>query len=363
MESEELNLSQMLKNLYKRRNLLWKILAVAMIIALVYAIIADIWVRTTTAEVLIDSTDASLTDTLSGLDNSKVTTTFDKTKKTITFTASGVIRVDSEENVEEQMETVREKLTELYNIKTYKTLQEIKTETVDFKGIIKDIIIFEAIGLVIYLGYVFVITSWSSTTDSYAMYKLTNLKVLGKVRKIQTNGVAKNKLAKKIDNYYSENITSIEEQIRVIRTNIDLNRKIKEPKTIMFTGADKKVTNIEVMDLLAKEYAKNNKVIVLSQNVDEFKNNNEIYTAMNISNDNTTKEEAIVTLNELKGKFDILLIDGNTLRNNYKALVYANIVDSNIIVALAEKTKVENIIKTKQYIEDVDGKISGIILY
>ena len=363
MESEELNLSQMLKNLYKRRNLLWKILAVAMIVALIYAIIADIWVRTTTAEVLIDSTDASLTDTLSGLDNSKVTTTFDKTKKTITFTASGVIRVDSEENVEEQMEAVREKLVELYDIQTYKTLQEIKTETVDFKGIIKDVVIFEVVGLVVYLGYVFFITTWSSTTDSYAMYKLTNLKVLGKIRKVQATKTSKNKLAKKLDNYCLENVPSIEDQIRVIKTNIDLNKKIKGPKTIMFTGADKKVTNIEIMDLLAKEYAKNNKVIVLSQNVDEFKNNSELYTAMNISNDNTTKEEAIKTLNEFKEKFDILLIDGNTLRNNYKALVYANIVDSNIIVALAEKTKVENIIKTKQYIEDVDGKISGIILY
>ena len=362
MESEELNLTQMLKNAYKRRNLLWKILALAMIIALIYAIITDIWVRTTTAEVLIDKVDASLTDTLSGLDNPKVTTVFDKNKKTITFTASGIIRADSEEQVVEQMEIVREKLFEVYDIETYRILKDIDTEKVNFVGIIKDIVIFEVVGLVIYLAYVFIITSWSSTTDSYAIYKLTNLKVLGKVNKNPNNIVSKNKLVKKIDNYYSEDKTVYEDQIRLVKTNIELNRLIKEPRTIMFTGADKNVENIEIIDSLAKEYAKTNKVLVLSQNVDELAKNTELYTAMNISNDAITKEDAIKTLNEFKEKFDIILIDGNTLRNNYKALVFANIADSNIIVAIAEKTKIENLIKTKQYIEDVDGKISGVIL-
>ena len=72
MESEELNLTQLFKNLYKRREMLLKILAIAMIFALLYVIALDILVRDTTAKVLIDKADTSIVDLVSGLNTSNV---------------------------------------------------------------------------------------------------------------------------------------------------------------------------------------------------------------------------------------------------------------------------------------------------
>ena len=340
MESEELNLTQLFKNLYKRKEILFKILAIAMIFALLYVIAVDILIRDTTAEVLIDKADTSIVDLVSGLNTSNVKIEFDKTKKIISFTTSGIDAVDSQINVEKQINLVENKLIELYQIETYQIVKEVNTETISYTKIIKDIAIFEVVGLVVYCAYVFLITSWQATTDEYSIYKITGLKVLGKFDKGQE--------------------LSLEDQLKIIKTNIELNKENKEPKTIIISGAKNEVGTTYIVNTLAESYATENKKVAVITKEGKTKNKN--ISLINLENKNFSKEELVNKLNDLKEKNDLILIDGNIIKDNYKSIIFASIADSNIIVALAEKTKMEDIIKSKQYIEDVNGKISGIIL-
>ena len=346
MESEEINFMQVVKNLYKRRLLLWKILGIVSIIALLYTSWNDVLIRKTSAIVLIDKADASISETIDNLNTSKVTATFDKTKKTITFNAKGIVRSNLENEITEHMDIVKAKLHQIYKIGTYKITKEIKTEDISFVDIIKDIVVFETIGIILYCGYVFFISAVSSTKDDLTVYNLTKLKVLGKISKAEDSQekIKSRGIFKKLDKYFKEEKMPLEEELEILKTNIDLNKEIKSPKTIMFVSAKQNVKASYVMNILSESYKKDGKkVSIVSAN--EF-----------------TKKNVNSEISELQDQFDIILIDGEIINKSSKSLVLANVVDTNIIVALAEKTKMNDIIKTKQYIEDIDGKISGIIL-
>ncbi|MBP3256283.1 MAG: hypothetical protein J6M60_07370 [Clostridia bacterium] len=361
MGSEELNLMQIFRNLYQKKNVLLWIIIVFTIIALAYSLVSDMLIKETSAIVLIDKADASIADTIAGLNTSKVKIEFDKNKKTIAFTSSGIDSKNCELQIQHQINVVKEKLTDTYSIALFKTIQDVKTESISVVKVIKDIAIFEVVGIVLYCGYVFLITSFASTTDEYTIKNITNLKVLGKLYKPEENKKENKIISKFIDP--EENI-SMEKQLRIIKTNIELKKDNKDPRTILFANADKRVKNDEVIRLLAKEYSTDNKkIMILAYNIENYEKIglNAINT-MKLSDNDSKIEEAEELLNELVSNYDLVFVDGANINENHLSIIFSSIVDSNIIVANMEKTKMEDIIKTKQYIDDVDGKISGIIL-
>ena len=361
MGNEELSLVQMLKNLYQKKNILFNILVIFTILALGYTIVNDMLIKETSAIVLIDKADASIDETVTALNTDKVKATFDKTKKTITFKASGIDSNNCELNVQAQMKDVETKLVDTFGIQSYKIIQTVSTEKISIIKIIKDIAIFEIVGLVLYCGYVFLITSFATTTDEYVIQNITKTKVLGKLYK-----PVENKKSNKIIEKFimpDENI-SIEKQLRIIKTNIELNKDIKEPKTILFASADKRVKNDEVLRMLAKEYStENKKIMILAYNIENYENIGlNAVNAMKLSDNDSSKQEAEELLSELSTQYDMVFVDGLNINENHLSIIFSNIVDTNIIVAELGKTKLEDISKTKQFIEDVDGNISGTIL-
>jgi len=70
----------------------------------------------------------------------------------------------------------------------------------------------------------------------------------------------------------------------------------------------------------------------------------------------------IKLLNELKEVFDIIILDGTPSLLVTDAVVLSRIVDTSIIVAAHKITKKEDLNKVKKAIENVGGKVAGVVL-
>lgn len=70
-------------------------------------------------------------------------------------------------------------------------------------------------------------------------------------------------------------------------------------------------------------------------------------------------------LNIIKGlekEYDIILIDTTSINENILPICLTSIADASVLIAESGKVKQEDIVKAKMEIENVGGKISGIIL-
>lgn len=76
-----------------------------------------------------------------------------------------------------------------------------------------------------------------------------------------------------------------------------------------------------------------------------------------ISSDNMKK-----LLDLLKSMYDVVLLDGTPCMVVSDSIALSSMVDSTILVAESKKTKTNDLKKTKKLIEDVGGKILGVIL-
>ncbi len=73
-------------------------------------------------------------------------------------------------------------------------------------------------------------------------------------------------------------------------------------------------------------------------------------------------ETTVDMIDKLKDVFDFIIFDGTPSLLVTDALIVARLVDSTVIVTSHNDTKKENLEKVKKDIEDVGGKIAGIIL-
>lgn len=73
-------------------------------------------------------------------------------------------------------------------------------------------------------------------------------------------------------------------------------------------------------------------------------------------------ETTIKMLDRLKEVFDMIILDGTPGMLVTDALILSRIVDTTILVAAHKKTKKEDLDKVKKNIENVGGKIAGVIL-
>lgn len=67
-------------------------------------------------------------------------------------------------------------------------------------------------------------------------------------------------------------------------------------------------------------------------------------------------------IKDLKVFYDIVIIDGTSSLTTTDSLILARLVGSTIIVANYRKTKKEELLKTKRDIQNVGGKITGVVL-
>ena len=170
----------------------------------------------------------------------------------------------------------------------------------------------------------------SVTTNKYELLNITNLKVLG-------------------------NICN-DESSSLINVNIELNKNLNNPKTILFVKADIKTDNSLVINNVLKGYLEKGYSVITVGYMDNT-------LTENISLENvSSKKEIEDILYNIKEKYDKILINSETMSADYKTNILANIADTSIIVARAKKTKIDSILMTKEYIDYVGGKISGIIL-
>ena len=72
--------------------------------------------------------------------------------------------------------------------------------------------------------------------------------------------------------------------------------------------------------------------------------------------------DGIEYIAQSKNMFDIILIDSTSINENVLPIRLASIADATIIVSESGKVKQEDIVKAKMEIENVGGKIAGIIL-
>ena len=119
---------------------------------------------------------------------------------------------------------------------------------------------------------------------------------------------------------------------------------------------DNKTNQKDLIKKLAESYKEDNeKATIISNNIDDKK----IATAIK---ENAKKNEIIEILNKLNKEYDRILIDGNSLTQDYKTTIMTGISDKTIIVARAEKSSINDILKTKQLVFDIKENIAGIIL-
>ena len=75
-----------------------------------------------------------------------------------------------------------------------------------------------------------------------------------------------------------------------------------------------------------------------------------------------TSELTIKMLEKLKNAFDIIILDGTPSLYVSDSIILSRIVDSTLIVTEYNKTKKDSLIKVKKAIENVGGKIAGVII-
>ena len=226
---------------------------------------------------------------------------------------------------------------------------------------------------------------------------LTNIYDIEEKLKIKALGIIDLDNKKRKKDYITKN-EKIQKQLKRIKANLVLNKKTNT-KTILLTGTKNGDGVSYIINNLAIQFANlYSKVLIVdanfknrfmtnvtktiqnkglaellsTNNVDEVDElihetkNERIFILpageINVIEDEFDKENITNVMEKLKLKYDIILIDSENINENIFPMYLSNITDSTIIVATYGKVRQENLLKTKKEIENVGGKISGIIL-
>lgn len=73
-------------------------------------------------------------------------------------------------------------------------------------------------------------------------------------------------------------------------------------------------------------------------------------------------ERTVQMLNNLKEVFDVIIIDGTPGLLVTDAIILSRLVDTSVLVAAHNTTKKEDLAKVKKAIENVGGKIAGVVI-
>ena len=290
------------------------------------------------------------------------------------------------------IETLLTKLEEVYDVKTFKIIDlpklPQKASNINYA---KDILIALIIGVIIDGVYIMLVLCFRGITNIFEIEEKLKIKALGNV------DLEKAKNKKEIS--YTTKNENIINQLKRIQANLMLDKDNKKPQTILLTGTKKGegtsyitnnlaiqfgklYSNILVIDtdmedktltnFMAKKESEGLTDIVKTNNVKDIgklvqKTKNENVSILPVGNARVGEEifltETISNIIEdLKEKYDVILIDSKSINENILPIRLASITDATIIISEEGKTKQEDILKAKIEIENVGGKIAGIIL-
>lgn len=289
-----------------------------------------------------------------------------------------------------------EQIKEIYNLANISIVDEAEIENAPCNiNHVKDIIIFTFAGLIVSIITIMIIYFFDDTIkDEKDIEKNIKLRNIGTLP-----------IDKENNNLIIENNpkSHIVECIKTIRTNIlySTNRK-----TILITSSKQKEGKSWIINNLAIAFAQaNKKVILVDTDLRKENEKNEIFSVdkgeglsdfiKEISNnklENLEKSKKYIKetkfpnlhilqngtippnpsellssnnmknlLDLLKNMYDIVLLGGTSCMIVSDSIALSSMVDSTILVAENKKSKISDLKKTKKLIEDVNGKILGII--
>ena len=392
--NEELDLKQIVKCSYQRKTILITIIILSIVLGMLYTCIIKQPTYRVTAQILIDKADASIEQVVTSKDliqdNMKVE--FDKTSKLITITTEMENQEEAFNTTNQYIEKLQTKLQEVYDLKTFQIIEnpELPQEPSNI-NYAKDILIALCIGIIIDGAYIMLVLSFRGITNIFEIEEYLKIKALGIVN-------LDNKKNKKQNPYIAKN-EKIQYQLKRIQANLMLNKDNKNPKTILLTGTKKGEGSSYITNNLAIEFAKlYSKILVIDTNIKNKTLTNimaekgsegltDIINANNVNNienliqktkiENisilpvgTAKigEEAFLTetisnvIEELKRNYDMILIDSSAINENVLPISLTSVADATVLIAESGKVKQEDILKAKMEIENVGGKIAGIVL-
>ncbi len=391
---EELDIKQIFKFTYQRKNILIYILLISIVVGALYTFVIKRPKYESKAQILIDKADASIEKYIVSKDvlkSENIDVKFDKTSRIITAIATNTKKDAAFNEINSYINTLEDSLQATYGTKTFKMLETPQApKSPSNATYLKDIAICVLVGIVGFAVYIIVLLNISGMVSASEIENLTKINVLGKV------SLEKKKNKKETIKYTTSNI-NISNQLKRIEANIELNKE--KSKTILFTGVGKQPGTTYIVNNLAIQFAKiYNKVLVIDANIftktlskeynleekfgltniiklDTFKDIENIIQKIEKENIYVlpvgkveVEEEKFLQSNVkellkiLENNYDIILIDTASVNEKVLPIVLTNIVDTTIIVAQEQKTNIEDIENAKATIEKVGGKASGVIL-
>ena len=391
---EELDIKQIFKFTYQRKNILIYILLISIVVGALYTFVIKRPKYESKAQILIDKADASIEKYIVSKDvlkSENIDVKFDKTSKIITAIATNTKKDAAFNEINSYIDTLEDSLQATYGTKTFKMLETPQAPTSPSNATyLKDIAICVLVGIVGFAVYIIVLLNISGMVSASEIENLAKINVLGKV------SLEKKKNKKETIKYTTSNINIIN-QLKIIEANIELNKE--KSKTILFTGVGKRPGTTYIVNNLAIQFAKiYNKVLVIDANIftktlskeynleekfgltniiklDTFKDIENIIQktekeniyVLPVGNVEVEEEKFLQSnvkelLKILENNYDIILIDTASVNEKVLPIVLTNIVDTTIIVAQEQKTNIEDIENAKATIEKVGGKTSGVIL-
>ena len=277
-----------------------------------------------------------------------------------------------------------EKATEIYGRENFHVLDKATVASSSETNHLKNIIIFAFVGAVLICGYILVIFMFdTSVKNAEDIEKLLGIKTLGTI--FNSN---KNKF-----------IEDDSEMFKTLRTNLQFMNETENKKVMLITSAEKNDGKTYVASNLALAFSKLNKKVlvidadinsgiqhtifeldqkeglsdILSENknnildfVQETKFDNLYLITKGNSNGSATdllvSEKMNDMLDLLKESFDVIIIDSPNCLNSSEALILSKIADYTLLIAAQNITKFENIERAKVALENVNEKITGIVL-
>lgn len=406
---QEFDIVQAVKISWKKRKILLIILVVSIVIGGIYTFLFTRPMYKSSTKILIDKADASITEFVQSTDikvevannmnlstaniSENVTVAFDKTTKIIEISAESNNNTQAYDMVNEYQAILKTKLETVYGIKIYNIIEQAQVANSAYNvNHLKDLIMFFVVGIIVCGVYCIFLVTFSGA-NIYSSISNNGITLLGKIDK-------ENKAKSKVKSYISKNEKVIA-QVKRIMTNIELNRKVSRPKTILVTSTNYGTGTTYVTSNLAMRYSKSDKkVLVIDSNFESgiehkiFNINSEegltdLVEAETISLEGLSRlikqspisnlyvlpcgegqidEELLISdkiekiINLVKNQFDIIIIDGEPILKQITSYGWANIVNAVVIVAEYSKTKIEDIVKAKNTIEDINGKVSGVVV-
>lgn len=392
--NEELGLKEIVKCIYQKKKILISIIAISLILGMLYTFLIKKPIYQVTSQILIDKADALIEQVVSGKDliQDGMEAKFDKTSKVITITTEMTNQEDAFNITNQYIEKLKTKLEEVYDIKTFKIIEEPelpqKASNITYA---KDILIAVCIGIIIDGAYIMLVLSFRGITNISEIEENLKIKALGNVN------LEKDKNKKEIS--YTTKNEKIVNQLKRIQANIMLNKDNQKPQTILLTGTKNREGTTYITNNLAIQFAKlysnilvidtdiKNKTLTNimtekeSEGLTELIQKNNIADTekliqktkmenisvlpagkMNVGEETFLTETISNIIEDVKKKYDIILIDSASINENVLPIRLASLADASIIVAESGRTKAENILKAKKEIENVGGKIAGIVL-